>query len=157
MDTISSTINLKTAELTGLDISLFKKNRMNFFINLASRHTSMEKQSIIVMQGGSGLPRYDTDVQTFHFIQESNFYYLTGVREADFYSILDVINQELHLFYKLPSFIIMHSFLSYNLLFSLIMIVLIRLISLRYSITYFVLLYKLILIVLFFLFLSIFI
>ena len=95
--------SLKTAELTGLENSLFKKNLSNFLNNLDSRHSNLEKQSIIVMQGGSGIPRYDTDVQTFTFIQDSHFYYLTGVREADFYSIIDVAKKKLYLFYKLPA------------------------------------------------------
>ena len=94
--------SLEKAELNGLDNKLFKENRSNFLKNLSIRLTNLEKQSIIVMQGGSELPRYDTDVNIFHFIQDSHFYYLTGVREPNFYSILDIHNKEIHLFYILP-------------------------------------------------------
>jgi Xaa-Pro dipeptidase len=98
----TSSSSLKTAELTGLSNSLFKKNRMNYLKNLLTKHNTLEKQSVIVLEGGKGIPRYDTDVQTFHFIQDSHFYYLTGVREPDFYAVLDISKQELHLFYQLP-------------------------------------------------------
>lgn len=41
--------------------------------------------------------RYGTDYE-FAFRQESNFWYLTGVNEADFHLILDLNKQEYHLF-----------------------------------------------------------
>ena len=60
--------SLEKAELNGLDNKLFKENRSNFLKNLSIRLTNLEKQSIIVMQGGSELPRYDTDVNIFHLV-----------------------------------------------------------------------------------------
>jgi Xaa-Pro dipeptidase len=41
--------------------------------------------------------RYDTDYE-FPFRQESNFWYLTGVNEPDFHLVLDLKNQDYHLF-----------------------------------------------------------
>jgi len=36
------------------------------------------------------------------FLQEANFYYLTGVRETDFYTVLDLKSETITLFWKVP-------------------------------------------------------
>ncbi len=76
-------------ELIGLSNSLFEKNRQNFFKNLETMLVGIENDSIIVFQSGDDIPRYDTDVINYHFQQESNFYYITGVTEPKFYAVLD--------------------------------------------------------------------
>ena len=80
-------------ELVGLSNSLFEKNRLNFFNNLEKMLIGIEKNSIILIQSGDEIPRNDTDVDNYYFQQESNFYYLTGVKESKFYAVLDFTNK----------------------------------------------------------------
>ena len=56
-----------------------------------------EESAIVYMKGAELMYRYDTDYE-FPFRQESNFWYLTGVNEPDFHLLLDLKNQEYHLF-----------------------------------------------------------
>lgn len=56
-----------------------------------------EESAIVYMKGAELMYRYNTDYE-FPFRQESNFWYLTGVNEPDFHLILDLKNQEYHLF-----------------------------------------------------------
>ncbi|MGM0546181.1 MAG: aminopeptidase P family protein [Bacteroidota bacterium] len=56
-----------------------------------------EESAIVYMKGADLMYRYDTDYE-FPFRQESNFWYLTGVNEPDFHLILDLKNQDYHLF-----------------------------------------------------------
>jgi len=86
-------------ELIGLSISLFEKNRENFFKNLENMLVGIEVDSIIILQSGEDIPRNDTDVVNYHFQQESNFYYLTGVTEPKFYAILDYKFKKTKLYY----------------------------------------------------------
>lgn len=86
-------------ELIGLSNTLFEKNRANFFKNLQSMLIGIEKDSIIVLQSGDEIPRYDTDVVNYHFQQESNFYYLTGVLEPKCYAVLDYKSKEITLYH----------------------------------------------------------
>ncbi len=87
-------------ELIGLSNSLFENNRENFFKNLERMLIGIENDSIIVIQSGSNIPRNDTDIDNYHFQQESNFYYLTGVTEPGFYAILDYSTKKITLYYK---------------------------------------------------------
>jgi len=86
-------------ELIGLSNSLFEKNRQNFFENLEKMLIGIENDSIIVLQSGDEIPRNDTDVVNYHFQQESNFYYLTGVTEPKFYAVLDYKTKTTKLYY----------------------------------------------------------
>ncbi|MDZ7658931.1 aminopeptidase P family protein [Fodinibius sp.] len=56
-----------------------------------------EESAIVYMKGAELMYRHDTDYE-FPFRQESNFWYLTGVNEPDFHLILDLKNQDYHLF-----------------------------------------------------------
>lgn len=56
-----------------------------------------EESAIVYMKGADLMYRYDTDYE-FPFRQESNFWYLTGVNEPDFHLVLDLKNQDYHLF-----------------------------------------------------------
>jgi len=89
------------AELKGLNNSFFTKNRKKFYNNLIKMLTGLNRNSIIVLEGGKEIPRYDTDVVDYHFQQDANFYYLSGVREPKFYAILDVKSEEFKLYYDL--------------------------------------------------------
>lgn len=91
----------KYVEFTGLPNEFFTLNRTNYLNNLERMLTGLEKNSIIVLQGGDEIPRYDTDVVNYHFAQEGNFYYLSGVTEPKFYGILDVQSKEFILYYDL--------------------------------------------------------
>jgi len=67
------------------------------------------ENAVIYMKGGELMYRYDTDYE-FPFRQESNFWYLTGVDEPDCHLILDLQNQEYHLFVpeRGPDFAVWH-------------------------------------------------
>jgi Xaa-Pro dipeptidase len=73
----------------------FLKKRKALVEKLASIDPS--KTSIICLQGGKGMTRYDTD-RDLLFRQESNFWYLTGVTEPDFSAIITIPDARFHLF-----------------------------------------------------------
>ena len=87
-------------EIKGLDPSFFKLNRENYLRNLKMRFAHLNTNSVIIFQGGRLTPKYDSDVYYYYFDQESNFFYLTGVREPNMLFILDVQNEEGSLFYE---------------------------------------------------------
>ena len=88
------------SEIKGLDPSFFKLNRENYLTNLKRRFANLNTNSVIVLQGGKLYPKYDNDTNYFYFDQESNFYYLSGVREPDMLFVLDVQTGEPSLFYE---------------------------------------------------------
>ena len=90
-------------EIKGLDPSFFELNRENYLKNLKMRFAHLNTNSVIVLQGGKYAPKYDTDCNYYYFDQESNFYYLTGVREPNMYFVLDVQSGESTLFYERES------------------------------------------------------
>lgn len=55
------------------------------------------QNGVVFIQGAETMYRYATDYE-FPFRQESNFWYLTGVNEADCALILDLKKEEYHLF-----------------------------------------------------------
>ena len=87
-------------QITGLDPSFFKLNRDNYLKNLKMRFSHLNENSVIVFQGGRLAPKYDNDTNYYYFDQESNFYYLTGVREPNMHFVLDVQSGEGCLFYE---------------------------------------------------------
>ena len=95
-------INTQYSELVGLPFEHFQKNRSKYISNLSLRMPNMNKNSLIVLKGGLETPRYDTDVSHYHFYQESNFFYLTGVREPGLYATIDIRDSTLTLFYDQP-------------------------------------------------------
>ena len=80
------------SELTGLSPKFFKTNRDNFIKNLKLKLETLPEGSFLFLKGGSNKPRYDNDDDFHYFVQESNFYYLTGVLEPNFYAIIDLSN-----------------------------------------------------------------
>lgn len=56
-----------------------------------------DQDGVIYMKGAETMYRYETDFE-FPFRQESNFWYLTGVNEADYHALLDIKSGEYHLF-----------------------------------------------------------
>ena len=72
-------------EIKGLDLSFFELNRENYLQNLKIRFAHLNTNSEIIFQGGRLAQKYDTDIDYYYFDQESNFYYLTGVREPNIY------------------------------------------------------------------------
>ena len=87
-------------EIKGLDPSFFELNRENYLKNLKMRFAHLNTNSVIIFQGGRLAPKYDTDTNYYYFDQESNFYYLTGVREPNMLFVLDIQNGEGSLFYE---------------------------------------------------------
>jgi len=55
------------------------------------------QNGVVFIQGADIMYRYDTDYE-FPFRQESNFWYLTGVNEAECSLLLDLKKEEYHLF-----------------------------------------------------------
>ncbi|XWN36586.1 MAG: aminopeptidase P family protein [Balneola sp.] len=55
------------------------------------------QNGVVFIQGAETMYRYDTDYE-FPFRQESNFWYLTGVNEAECSLVLDLKKEEYHLF-----------------------------------------------------------
>ena len=88
------------SELKGLDPSFFKLNRTNYINNLKIRNPHLNINSVIVLQGGNLIPKYDGDTSYYYFDQESNFYYLTGVREPNMKCIIDIRSNDCILFYQ---------------------------------------------------------
>ena len=87
-------------EIKGLDPSFFELNRQNYLNNLRLRFSLLNENSVIIFQGGRLAPKYDNDTNYYYFDQESNFYYLTGVRIPNMYFVLDVQSGEGVLFYE---------------------------------------------------------
>ncbi|HYW33775.1 MAG TPA: aminopeptidase P family protein [Balneolaceae bacterium] len=56
-----------------------------------------QEQAVVYLRGAEIMHRYETDYE-FPFRQESNFWYLTGVDEPDYQLLLDLNQQEYHLF-----------------------------------------------------------
>jgi Xaa-Pro dipeptidase len=54
-------------------------------------------EGIVYVRGAAVQHRYDTDTE-ISFRQESNFWYLSGVNEADYHLILDIKSRHFHLF-----------------------------------------------------------
>ena len=92
------------AELTGLNPSFFLKNRKKYISKLKQYVSDLQQDGIIFLKGGEELFKYDNDDDYHYFIQESNFYYLTGVREPGYYAaiIIDEDDPKLSLFVPTP-------------------------------------------------------
>lgn len=97
-----SKMDYRYMELSGLPAEYFKKNRERYLSNLNLRVPNLNTNSVIVIKGGEEVPRYDTDNKYYHFFQESNFFYLTGVREPGLSAALDLSSGKLTLFYDQP-------------------------------------------------------
>ncbi len=92
----------KDVELVGLPPSFFQVNRDSFYSNLKLKLKNYEQDSVFILEGGVEVPRFDTDVVAYLFLQEAYFYYLTGVRKTDFYAVLDLMVNHITLFWKVP-------------------------------------------------------
>ena len=88
------------SEIKGLPPSFFELNRKNYLENLKIRNPHLNTNSVIVLEGGKGFPKYDSDCYYYFFDQESNFYYLTGVREPNMKCVIDVRSSDCFLFYQ---------------------------------------------------------
>ena len=78
-------------------------NRQNFIKNLKERLVSLPEKSYLFLMGGKDLWRYDNDDELFYFIQESNFYYLTGVLESNYYAVINLTDATVSLFIPQPT------------------------------------------------------
>ena len=90
-------------ELEHLPPSFFLTNRQNFIKNLKERLVSLPEKSYLFLMGGKDLWRYDNDDELFYFIQESNFYYLTGVLESNYYAVINLTDATVSLFIPQPT------------------------------------------------------
>lgn len=89
---------LNLINLQGVDPVVFQENRTKFLNNLNLLGKDIEKDSLLILEGGKDIPRHDTDTCYYHFIQESYFYYLTGVQEPDFFLIVDLASSKYTIF-----------------------------------------------------------
>lgn len=90
----------KYSELLGLPSSFFEEHRKNFFNNLKEHYPELNKKSLIIFEGGKLEPFYSSDCFYYFFDQESNFYYLSGVREPNMKLVIDISKEETILFYE---------------------------------------------------------
>lgn len=100
--------DLKLVNLKGLGPDFFKINRENFIKKLKAmiqenNQNNFTEDSLLFMTGGKEIPRHDTDTVCYHFIQESYFYYLTGVELPDFNLIVNLKEETFTLFMKTPT------------------------------------------------------
>ncbi|CAG9858391.1 unnamed protein product [Phyllotreta striolata] len=73
--------------------SLYESNRKR----LVEELNKMQKDSIVVLQGGSNQPIYDTDA-SYLFRQESYFTWCFGVVEPDCFGLIDTVSGDSYLF-----------------------------------------------------------
>ena len=95
---MSSIKSYERAELDRLSPSFFLNNRQNFIKNLKERLISFPENSFLFLMGGKYLPRYDNDEDLYYFVQESNFYYLTGVLEQNYYATINLTDASFSLY-----------------------------------------------------------
>ena len=88
-------------ELEHLPPSFFLTNRQNFIKNLKEHIVSIPENSYLFLMGGKERPRYDNDDELHYFLQESNFYYLTGVLEANYYATINLTDASFSLYIPL--------------------------------------------------------
>lgn len=89
-------------ELKGLPTSFFSSNRERYVKNLFRLLPNLDPKSVLVLKGGSEISKYDADTVYFHFYQEANIYYLTGIIEPDMVAIIDVESSKMIIFYNQP-------------------------------------------------------
>ena len=90
-------------ELKHLPPSFFLFFLQNFIKNLKEHLVSLPENSYLFLMGGKDLYRYDNDDELHYFIQESNFYYLTGVLEANYYATINLTDASFSLYIPQPS------------------------------------------------------
>ena len=90
-------------ELDRLPTAFFLNNRQNFIKNLKEHLVNLPENSYLFLKGGEELPRYDNDDPYMYFIQESNFYYLTGVLEPGYYALINLTDATFSLFIPEPT------------------------------------------------------
>ena len=90
-------------ELKHLPPSFFLNNRQNFIKNLKEHIISLPENSYLFLMGGKDLYRYDNDDEIHYFLQESNFYYLTGVLEANYYATINLSDATFSLYIPQPT------------------------------------------------------
>ena len=98
---INSNIDYSMLELKGLPNNYFQSNRDRYLAKVR-KFKEIDANSILVIRGGESTSLYDTDQDLTYFTQESNFFYLTGVKEQGLNAILDLTSSKLHLFYEQP-------------------------------------------------------
>ena len=99
----SSISSYERVELNHLPPSFFLANRQNFIKNLKEHLISIPDNSYLFLMGGKDYWRYDNDDEMHYFIQESNFYYLTGVLEANYYATINLSDATFSLYIPQPS------------------------------------------------------
>ena len=99
---LSKPVSEEFNELKGLPPSMFSANRERFIKNLLRLLPNLDTNSVLVLKGGSEISKYDADTIYFHFYQEANIYYLTGLLEPDLVAVIDIKTGKLTVFYDQP-------------------------------------------------------
>jgi len=92
----------KALNVYPFDCTMYAENR-NRVVKKFQENRFVPKHSLLLLQGGSSPTRYETDHEPL-FRQESNFAYLTGVKEPDCFLTIDVETKDSTLFIpRLPA------------------------------------------------------
>jgi Xaa-Pro dipeptidase len=78
-----------------VSMSMHKENREKLLKLLQEKE--VPANAVAIFEGGSAKTRHDTDHELL-FRQESYFHYLFGVKEPDFYGLIDLTTHKSHLF-----------------------------------------------------------
>lgn len=100
---MSTNNEYELCELEGLPTAFFLTNRQNFIKNLKEHLTELPENSFLFLMGGKELLKYDNDDDFHYFLQESNFYYLTGVREFNYYAVVNLQDATFSLYIPQPT------------------------------------------------------
>ena len=100
---MSSPSSYERVELEGLSPAFFLANRQNFIKNLKEHLVTLPENSYLFLMGGKEYPKYDIDESYYFFLQESNFYYLTGVLEANYYATINLTDASFSLYIPQPT------------------------------------------------------
>ena len=100
---MSSPSSYDLVELEGLSPAFFLANRQNFIKNLKEHLVTLPENSYLFLMGGKEYPKYDIDESYYFFLQESNFYYLTGVLEANYYATINLTDASFSLYIPQPT------------------------------------------------------
>lgn len=90
------------ANIEGLPNEVFDLNKSLYIENVKKNIKNFESDSILLIEGGKEISRNDTDTQVYHFYQDPNFYFFTGLNEPNFYLTLDFKSEAITLFMQMP-------------------------------------------------------
>ncbi|KAI5710569.1 hypothetical protein M8J75_009794 [Diaphorina citri] len=79
----------KGSHTHAVPLKLFALNRSRL-VDALKNTKKIQDNALVLLQGGSSCPLYDTDVEYDVFRQESYFHWAFGVYEPDFYGVIEM-------------------------------------------------------------------